>query len=92
MSTTRPDKTTAEKVDEIHDRTRRIETRLTKCMEHLGFDTGVGRPEYRRGSVHIPSLSTSLQDILAAVPEAHPRDYNVGVMHKDKLVLTFKLP
>lgn len=54
---------------EILDRCRRIETRLTRWLEQQGFDTRSMRPIWRRGTVHIHSLDTSVRDILSVVPK-----------------------
>lgn len=54
---------------EILDRTRRIETRLTKLVKALGLDSGqlpVFDPDELQ--LHVPSRHVSLQDCLAAVP------------------------
>lgn len=78
--------TTEHKIDEIADRTRRIETRITKYIESQGVDTGVRRPTWSRGDVSVPSLDTSLRDILAAIPDGYPND--VPVYHKQAKIAT----
>lgn len=54
---------------EILDRVRRIETRLTKFLEASGFDTQVQRPGFTPdGFLVIPTPSVSLRDCLEAIP------------------------
>jgi hypothetical protein len=57
--------------DEVRDRVRRIETRITKVAEHFGIDVGGGKPAWddSRGAVTIPTPNCSIGDILKAVPE-----------------------
>ena len=55
---------------EVHARTRRIETRMTRYMEQQGFDAEGRKPTWRVAShsVEVPSTEAKLSDILAAVP------------------------
>ena len=70
---------------EVLDRTRRIETRLTKYMEATGFDTKVRRPTFANGIINVPTPATSLKDCLSVIP--HDWRTPVTVIHKsDKLV------
>lgn len=55
-------------VVETLDRVRRIETRLTKYLEHIGFTTGAQRPAWHDGTIVLPSMDCSLKDTLAAIP------------------------
>lgn len=78
-------KTETEKLDEVVERTRRIETRLTKFMEQEGFDTQVARAAWlNNGTVTVPSLAISLKEILAIIPEGH--EGAVPIMHKGQRV------
>ena len=80
------DTLTADK--EVRDRVRRIETRLTKLMGHLGFDPKGSMPVWNNGSVEIPSLAVALKDVLSVVPD----DWWAGfwVMHKGEYVCFMK--
>ena len=71
---------------EVQDRVRRIETRLTKLLRHLGLDEQGSMPYYddNRACIEVPSISVALKDVVAAIPphdEAH-----VAVRHKDVLI------
>ena len=81
----RPYPTEAEYRREMSDRMRRMETRLTKFMEFMGFDTEVRRPQFHNGRLDIPSDATSLRDCLAALPP----DWGGGpvrIMHRGVLL------
>lgn len=61
------------KLSEMLDRTRRIETRLTRYLEQNGFETGVQRPTWDpRGVIHIPTRACSIHDMLAVIPPEWP--------------------
>jgi len=73
-------------VSETLDRVRRIETRLTKYLEHIGFATGAQRPTWVDGVVMLPSMDCSLRDILATVPRDWNPAYVVRVEHAGVIV------
>lgn len=76
---------------EIRDRTRRIETRLTKYLESVGFDTQTQRPYVDDcGHIVIPSLHCSLKDILAVLPD-DGNDF-VEVVHQGEHVAMIAPP
>jgi hypothetical protein len=77
---------------ETLDRARRIETRLTKFMEHQGFDTKVGRPVWNEGVVELPSKSSSVTDMLSVVPPGWPADVPIQVRHKEHFLFTVCRP
>lgn len=79
-------------IKEVVDRCRRMETRLTKFLEHQGFDTKVRRPTWDNGSVVVPSISTSLSDCINTVPPGWDPAIEIDVICKDSVVLTFFLP
>jgi hypothetical protein len=60
-------KTDRELLTELADRARRTETRVTKIANHLGVDAGGEKPRLRGNVLHVPSLKTSLEDIVAAI-------------------------
>jgi hypothetical protein len=71
---------------EMKDRLRRMETRLVKLFEHLGLDTERKLPDYGSGVVNIPSMMTSIEDIMRALPEGTKLPINV--FHKKQYVVT----
>lgn len=71
---------------ELVDRARRTETRLTRFIEAQGFETGVRKPYWSDGAVVVPSFYTTLQDIIACVPDGHTEEY--GIVHKGRVVMT----
>jgi len=75
---------TDERSREIQDRVRRIETRLTKLMGHLGFDPQGSMPTWDQTNrcVEVPSISTAFKDIMAVVPENFPSYTAFRVEHK----------
>lgn len=52
---------------EIADRARRTETRVTKIANHIGVDAGGEKPKLRGNTLYVPSLKTSLEDIVTAI-------------------------
>lgn len=56
---------------EVLSRVRRIETRLTQLMVGLGVPTQAQKPKFDAGSrtVTVPSIHSSLQEILDSIPE-----------------------
>jgi hypothetical protein len=75
---------------ETSDRLRRLETRLTKFMEWMGFDTEVRRPAFdaRLGRLDIPTDAVSLRDCIAVIPPASP---SVAVYHKGTHIASISL-
>ncbi len=64
-------------IREILDRTRRIETRLTKYISDQGGELSTQQPVWRDGTVHVPSPRCGLQEILAAVPANWEGDVSI---------------
>lgn len=56
------------KIDELVDRTRRTETRLTKYLQERGFDTQTIKPIWLSGVVAVPSRHCAISDIREVVP------------------------
>lgn len=75
---------------EMRDRLRRMETRFVQLAEHMGFDTEKKMPTFAAGQVQLPSMQTSLADIVAALP--HNWDGEVAVWHKGVLVTRLRFP
>lgn len=71
---------------EVRDRVRRIETRLTKLLRHLGLDEQGSMPYWNESveCIEVPSISVALKDVVAAIP---PHDQaHVAVRHKNVLI------
>lgn len=66
------DKTDRQLLEEIAQRARRTETRVTKVTEKLGIDAGNDKPVWDNvhGRVNVPSRKVSLDEMLGAVPLA----------------------
>lgn len=74
---------------EVRDRTRRIETRLTKWLEAEGFETKVQRPVWRGdGRLDVPTRSCSLADCLSVVPPDWPGDEEIGVFCNGEFIVS----
>lgn len=76
--------------DEVRDRVRRIETRITKVAEHFGIDVGGGKPVWddATGRIVIPTPNCSIGDVLKAIPDNHRRDKDIDVFVKGDYLLT----
>jgi len=79
-------------VQEILDRTRRMETRLTKFLEEQGFDTKVRRPVWRSGEIIIPSMACSFKDAMSVVPDTWGPDRPIAIVHHDEVTAYLHLP
>jgi len=78
------------KLDEVVARARRIETRLTSFLEAQGHETNVKRPIWdARGIVDVPSLRTSVEDILGAIPRGAAF---VTLTHHGAVIARLELP
>lgn len=82
---------TSAQLNEIMDRCRRIETRLTKYLENQGFDTKVRRPEWDDGDIIVPSLTVSMQDCLSVVPHDWSPENPIPVVHKGRVLMVIQL-
>ena len=78
-------------LDEIVERTRRTETRLTKYMEKQGFETRVERAAWTRsGTISVPSPAVSFSEVLKAIPPDLGRA--VSITCKGELLASVRLP
>lgn len=79
---------TRTKPDEVLQRVRRIETRLTQTMLVLGINTSAQKPEFDadNGTITLPSPHTSMREILENIPTTW--DGPVGVFVGDRQVVT----
>ena len=71
---------------EILQRSRRIETRLTSLIVAMGYDTEAQRPTYENGRVQLPSPHTSIQQVIDSIPENSVGSVRVYI--GDRLVAT----
>lgn len=57
-------------LQEIVDRSRRTETRVTKIANHIGVSAGEEKPRYEAAKrrVHITSRRSAIDDVMAVVP------------------------
>lgn len=55
-------------LEEIFDRTKRIETRTTKVANHLGIETGATRSKYENGQLQVTSRKVSLDELMSLIP------------------------
>jgi hypothetical protein len=80
-----------DKVQEVVDRSRRIETRLTKYLEEQGFTTQGRRPVWSQvediGRLDIPAMGCSVGDCLSAIPATYPKSEEVLIYHNGKFVM-----
>lgn len=77
-----------DRIGEIQDRLRRIETRLTKYMQERGFETQVQVPIYEgpNDRITIPSLDVRLKDVLAVIPDGEDSPDGLAVVHAGSVV------
>lgn len=54
--------------NEVVDRLRRIETRLMKYFEHVGFEAQGKAPEFVDGRIQAPSPAVPLKDCIESIP------------------------
>ena len=91
--TNTPRRRYATQLDEIVDRVRRTETRLTKFMEAQGFDTQVARALWvpDPGYVLVPSPAIAIQEVIAVIPSDYA-GLMVGVKVGSELLFTVHVP
>lgn len=77
--------TTPQLIQEIADRCRRIETRLTRYMVAEGFDATT-KPHFDEGTLFLPSPDCSIQDCVSAIPAGWGAP--VEVWHKERHITT----
>ncbi len=60
-----------EQQQEVLDRIRRVETRVTKIGNHLGVDVGGGKPYWcdKRRCVVLPSPGCAITEVVRVVPD-----------------------
>lgn len=80
-----------DKLNEVHERTRRIETRLTRLMESMGVDAGGKKPAWADGAVVLPSLSCSVHQVLAVVPDSWDRTIPLRIVMNGTVIYRMHL-
>lgn len=74
-------------MQEVLDRCRRMETRLTRFLETQGFDTQTQRATWRDdGVISVPSASASFREIVALIPDEWPAMDEIVIEHKDQIL------
>lgn len=74
---------------EILQRAKRIETKVSRLMERMGFvDEAGDRPTWEDGSVRIPSMEVAFKEILAVIPKKW--DAQVLIVHQRQTLATIK--
>jgi hypothetical protein len=73
---------------EILDRSRRIETRVTKFMEANGFDTKVQRAVWHDGQVIIPTPATLVKEIMTCIPRNWDGEVGIPIRCNDECLFT----
>lgn len=81
-----------DQLKEMSDRMRRMETRLTKFLMTMGFDTETHRPLWRDGTIYLPSTSASLKSCLEVIPEKWPKHSPITVSHAGVTLFSFTRP
>ena len=84
--------TDTDKLNEVHERMRRVETRLTRLVEAMGVDAGGKRPLWNDGIIVIPSLACSLHQIVATVPTDWSDEKLIEVQFNGQEVMSFYMP
>lgn len=72
-------------IRETRDRTKRLETRVTSALVHMGVDTPAQRPKFLPGTdrrlprLQVPSKHCSLKDLVDTIPKTCDGDVEVFV-------------
>jgi hypothetical protein len=82
----RPESQSSRPEVETLQRVRRIETRVTQLLVGMGINTQAQRPTFNCGNLTIPSLHSSLKEVIDSIPESWrgPVDVFLG----ERLVVT----
>lgn len=80
-------------IKEIKDRTRRVETRVTRWLESQGFETNIQKPAWHEDRLIVPTSACSLVDCLSIIPPEWPNDKGIDVyVHDDYLMTVYLSP
>ena len=88
-----PDFTSGDRANllEILQRSRRIETRLTRLLETEGIQTGIQRPWWMDDKVMIPSPMTTIDAVLKCIPENWPKPVQVVLKEDQRLAILCRI-
>lgn len=75
-------------IDEVVDRVRRMETKVTKLLDHAGLNTDGMHAVYTGHALEIPAINMGLQDMLDKLPP----DVNLPVLFEGRLVAFITRP
>lgn len=76
------------KLDALDKRVVRIESKLSQFMEEQGIKVGALRPEFRDGTITLPSLACTMRAVASVIPKNWPLDEEILVYHDGEHVLT----
>ncbi len=76
-------------LDEVADRCRRIETKLTRLAVAQGLDSTTTKPHFDDGRLYLPSPDCSIQDCVSAIPYGWGAP--VEVWHKERHITTLPI-
>jgi hypothetical protein len=79
----------ADMIAEVLDRSRRIETRITKIGRAMDVDVGGGRPVWVDGRVTVPTPNCSIGECLKAVPGDWDQSEEIEVFTGDDYLFSF---
>ena len=82
------DKTTNQLIVETANRTRRIETRLTKFLEEQGVDLETRKPYWNGKAIILPNPSCALSEIIAAIPPTLDEGDEIKVYYHQKFMVS----
>lgn len=74
-------------MQEVVDRCRRMETRLTRFLESQGFDTQVKRAVWlKSGQIVVPTPAVAVKECLSVIPSDWPIGKPIIVVHKGEIL------
>jgi hypothetical protein len=76
---------------EILQRSRRIETRLTRLLETEGIQTGIQRPWWMDDKVIIPSPTVTLDAVLKCIPENWHNPVPVSFKEDQRIIILCRI-
>jgi hypothetical protein len=76
---------------EVLQRSRRIETRLTRMLETEGIATGIQRPWWMDDRVMVPSPMTTIDAVLKCIPEGWSKPVQVILKEDQHLAVLCRI-
>lgn len=77
-----------EKLDDVSKRVVRIESKLSQMMEEQGIRVGALRPEWKHGTIILPSLACTTKALVSVIPSDWPFDEEIFVLFEGEHVLS----